>query len=79
MIAEEAEQGDALSNEIIRETARYLGVGVVNLMHTIDPEAVLLGGAMTFGGSEARWDASSSTWFAAKCGGSPGPSRPKKP
>jgi glucokinase len=52
MIAEEAEQGDALSNEIIRDTARYLGVGVVNLMHTIDPEAVLLGGAMTFGGSE---------------------------
>ena len=52
LIAEEAEQGDELSNEIIRETARYLGVGVVNLMHTIDPEAVLLGGAMTFGGSE---------------------------
>ncbi len=52
LIADEAERGDELSNEIIRETARYLGVGVVNLMHTIDPEAVLLGGAMTFGGRE---------------------------
>ncbi len=36
------------------ETARYLGVGVVNLMHTIDPSGVLLGGAMTFGGTRAR-------------------------
>jgi glucokinase len=52
LMAEEAEGGDALSNEIIRETARYLAVGVVNLMHTVDPEAVLLGGAMTFGGRE---------------------------
>jgi glucokinase len=50
LVAEEAELGDPLSNEIIRDTARYLGIGVVNLMYTIDPEAVLLGGAMTFGG-----------------------------
>lgn len=49
MLAEEAEQGDELANEIIQETARYLGVGIVTLLHTIDPGAVLLGGAMTFG------------------------------
>ena len=36
------------------ETARYLGVGVVSLMHTIDPTGVLLGGAMTFGGDESE-------------------------
>jgi glucokinase len=53
LMAEEAERGDALSTEIIGETARYLAVGVVNLMHTIDPDAVLLGGAMTFGGRES--------------------------
>jgi glucokinase len=52
-LAEEAEAGDALSLEIIAETARYLAVGIVNLMHTIDPNGVLIGGAMTFGGSES--------------------------
>jgi len=53
LIAEEAEKGDALSNEIISETARYLGIGTVNVMHVVDPDVVLLGGAMTFGGAEA--------------------------
>ena len=52
LVAQEAEAGDALSLEIIAETARYLAVGIVNLMHTIDPNGVLLGGAMTFGGNE---------------------------
>ena len=54
LIAEEAEAGDRLSLEIILETARYLGIGVVSLMHTIDPNGVLLGGAMTFGGNETE-------------------------
>jgi glucokinase len=52
LLAHEAEAGDALSLEIIAETAKYLGIGIVNLMHTIDPNGVLLGGAMTFGGKE---------------------------
>ncbi|MBU4273205.1 MAG: ROK family protein [Planctomycetes bacterium] len=52
LLAREAEQNDTLSLEIIAETARWLGVGIVNLMHTIDPSGVLLGGAMTFGGNE---------------------------
>lgn len=50
LVAEEAAAGDALAERIVMETARYLGVGVVNLLHTIDPAVVLLGGAMTFGG-----------------------------
>ena len=53
MLAQEASSGDALSLEIVADTARYLGVGIVNLMHTIDPNGVLLGGAMTFGGEES--------------------------
>jgi glucokinase len=52
LIAEEAEAGDELSLEIVLETARYLGIGTVNVMHVVDPDAVLLGGAMTFGGAE---------------------------
>jgi len=52
LIAEEAEKGDALADEIVMETARYLGIGTVSLMHTVDPEMVLLGGAMTFGATK---------------------------
>jgi glucokinase len=49
LVAEEAEAGDSLAMEIVLETARYLGIGIVNLMHTVDPQVILLGGAMTFG------------------------------
>lgn len=52
MIAEEANKGDSLSREIILSTARYLGVGISIIMHTLDPNCVLLGGAMTFGGND---------------------------
>jgi len=52
LVAEEAEAGDPLSMEIILQTARYLAIGMVNLMHTIDPNGILVGGAMTFGGHE---------------------------
>lgn len=52
LVEEEAEAGDELALEIVMETARYLGIGVVNLLHTVDPTGVLLGGAMTFGGNQ---------------------------
>src|SRR5436190_1322049 len=52
MIAEEADRGDPLSYEVIMELANWLGLGIVTLMHTIDPGAVILGGAMNFGGHE---------------------------
>jgi len=52
LIAQAADAGDALANEVIDELARYLGFGIVSLMHTIDPGAVVLGGAMNFGGSD---------------------------
>jgi glucokinase len=49
MMNEEAEKGDQLSLDLIDELAHWLGVGIVTLMHCIDPGAVILGGAMTFG------------------------------
>jgi glucokinase len=36
------------------ETAYWLAIGMVSLIHTIDPDAVLLGGAMTFGGNDSE-------------------------
>jgi glucokinase len=53
LISREAAAGDPLATDLIMETARWLGIGIVTLMHTLDPEAVLIGGAMTFGGEEA--------------------------
>ena len=53
MVSEEAEIGDALSSDLIQELATWLGLGIVSLMHTIDPGAVILGGAMNFGGHDA--------------------------
>lgn len=52
LLAREAEAGDSFALDLIMDTAMYLGVGVVTLMHTIDPGAVILGGAMNFGGHE---------------------------
>lgn len=54
LLAGEAEAGDEVSLEIVLETARYLGIGVTSLMHTIDPSVVVLGGAMTFGGNSSE-------------------------
>lgn len=48
-----AESGDQFANELIDEVAFWLGKAVSTLAHTIDPQAVLLGGAMNFGGNES--------------------------
>lgn len=53
LVAETADEGDELCIQLIDETARYLGIGITSLLHTIDPNGVLLGGAMTFGGNRS--------------------------
>jgi glucokinase len=45
-VSEAADAGDELARRLMRETARYLAVGAVSLMHTIDPEIVLFAGGM---------------------------------
>ncbi len=52
MISNAAAQGDALAIQIVEETAAYLGRGIAQLAHIIDPAAFILGGAMNFGGTE---------------------------
>lgn len=53
-IYEAADAGDALALEIVDETARWLGIGITTLIHTLDPGAVVLGGAMDFGGAGSK-------------------------
>jgi glucokinase len=49
-IDEAANAGDLLAQRLMRQTAHYLAVGAVCLMHTIDPDIVLFGGGMIAAG-----------------------------
>ena len=39
--------GDAAATEALRETARYLGVGITGLINGLDPEVIVIGGEIT--------------------------------
>lgn len=52
LISRAAEAGDALAEELILDTAMYLGIGTTTLMHVINPSLFVIGGAMTFGRNE---------------------------
>jgi glucokinase len=45
-----AQQGDAVASEIVRDTARYLGVGIANLLNTINADVVVVAGGVTQAG-----------------------------
>ena len=45
-----ASQGDAVASEIVRDTARYLGVGVANLLNTVNADVVVIAGGVTAAG-----------------------------
>ena len=45
-----ASAGDRLGKRIVDETARYLAIGAVNLIHIINPEMVVYTGGMTAAG-----------------------------
>ena len=51
-INEAALGGDDIASRLMRETAHYLAVGAVCLMHTVDPDMILFGGGMSSAGSE---------------------------
>jgi glucokinase-like ROK family protein len=44
VIFEAAESGDTAAVEVVRETARYLGIAVANLINLFNPELIVLGG-----------------------------------
>ena len=53
-IARAASDGNAACREIIRQTGEYVGRAIGYVGQVADPAVVLLGGAMTFGGSESE-------------------------
>ncbi|MEK7402159.1 MAG: ROK family protein [Gemmatimonadota bacterium] len=45
-----AKQGDLLANEIVRDTARYLGAGIATLLNVVNPDVVVVAGGVTAAG-----------------------------
>ncbi|MUV37275.1 N-acylmannosamine kinase [Lentibacillus sp. JNUCC-1] len=44
MIAQHAQEGDRLANDLLEEAARYLGLGVANVINLLAPDRVIFGG-----------------------------------
>jgi len=49
-VYEAAHQGDHLANEVVKDTARFLGTGVANLLNILNPDVVVLAGGVTQAG-----------------------------
>lgn len=45
-----ARAGDAIAIEVVRDTAKFLGIGVANLLNAFNPEVVVLAGGVTHAG-----------------------------
>ncbi|HEV8196931.1 MAG TPA: ROK family protein [Gemmatimonadales bacterium] len=45
-----AADGDQLADELVRDTARYLGVGIANMLNILNPEVVVVCGGVTQAG-----------------------------
>jgi glucokinase len=49
-VYEAARQGDELALEVVNDTAKFLGVGIANLLNVFNPEVVVVCGGVTLAG-----------------------------
>jgi glucokinase len=49
-IYDAAKRGDPVASEIVRDTARYLGAGIANLLNIFNPDTVVIAGGVTAAG-----------------------------
>jgi glucokinase len=49
-VYEAASQGDAVATEVVRDTARFLGTGLANLLNIFNPDVVVIAGGVTQAG-----------------------------
>lgn len=49
-VYEAANKGDALALEVVRDTAKFLGTGVANLLNVLNPDVVVITGGVTRAG-----------------------------
>jgi len=45
-VAAAAERGDSLAQQLLQQEARYLGIGITNLLHLFSPDLVVIGGGV---------------------------------
>jgi glucokinase len=45
-----AQRGDAVAQEVVRDTARYLGAGIASLLNILNPDTVVVAGGVTAAG-----------------------------
>ncbi|MEW6684660.1 MAG: ROK family protein [Candidatus Edwardsbacteria bacterium] len=50
IISEAAKRGDPLSQEVIRETGRVLGIGLASVVNLLNPEIIVIGGGIAKAG-----------------------------
>lgn len=50
LVYEAAVQGDKLSIEVLNQTGRYLGIGLTNVIHTLNPAKIVIGGGVSKAG-----------------------------
>ncbi len=51
-----ARLGDDVAQEIVDQMAEYLGIGLANLLHLLNPEVIALGGGVIQGGADLLLD-----------------------
>lgn len=49
-VYEAASQGDPVAREVVRDTARFLGTGIANLLNIFNPDVVVIAGGVTQAG-----------------------------
>lgn len=50
IVYDAASRGDAIAREVVRDTARFLGTGIANLLNILNPDVVVIAGGVTQAG-----------------------------
>jgi glucokinase len=61
MVVGAALAGDRVARDIVQRAGFYIGVGTVNLLHTLNPRLVVIGGGVALGAGDLLLDAVRST------------------
>src|ERR1019366_10532311 len=51
-VYEASKAGDEVARAVVRETARFIGIGVANLLNIFNPDVVVLAGGVTQAGDD---------------------------